>query len=429
MKICVMGLGYIGLPTAVMFASYGNNVIGVDVKPEIIEMLNNGKLHIEEPGLEDLLKESVKKKKFKAISEPDKADVFMITVPTPNLDDLYMSCDLTYVLDACRAIIPHLRSGNTVIIESTIAPRSMDDYIGPLFQAAGYKIGEDIFLAHCPERVLPGQILTELVYNNRIVGGLTSNCTEAAAKVYAQFVKGEIIKTEAKTAEMSKCMENTFRDVNIALANELTKVCYDLKINVLDVIDMANKHPRVNIHSPGPGVGGHCLAVDPYFISAKSPDNSKIIQLARETNSGMPTFVVDVVKKLLESIENPKIAILGMAYKGNVDDMRESPALKVAQILEQWECEIAIHDPHIRLESFLSFEDAITGADLILVLTDHNEFKELDEFVIVNRMRTPQIFDTKNIIRLKESVGIEVYNFGNINDRNITRRYEHISSS
>lgn len=415
MKICVVGLGYIGLPTAAMFSNNGCEVVGVDVKPDVVEVLNSGSIHIEEPGLADLIKVAVINKSFRASITPEQADVFIIAVPTPNIEgDLYMSCDLTYVLDACRSIIPYLENGNTVIVESTIAPRSTDDYIKPLFEEQGFTIGKDIYLAHCPERVLPGQILNEIIHNNRIIGGITKNCTDVAANVYAIFVKGEIIKTEAKTAEMSKCMENTYRDVNIALANELAKVCYDLDINVLDVIRKANMHPRVNIHSPGPGVGGHCLAVDPYFIYAKSPDYAKIIKLARDTNNSMPQFVADLTKKLLGDIRNPKIAAFGVTYKGNVDDMRESPALEVIDRLKLEGYRLAIHDPHVNHQEFVSYDEAVRDADLILILTDHNEFKHLNHRKIAQSMQTPMLLDTKNVVKPQPGSGLEVINFGNV---------------
>lgn len=259
MKITTIGLGYIGLPTSIMFAKHGVNVVGVDIKKEVIDSLNAGKIHIEEPGLQDALNEVIEKGTFKASLTPERSDAFIISVPTPNNDDAYKSCDLNYVLSGVRNVLPFVERGNVIIVESTIAPRSMDDFVKPLVEEAGYTVGKDIFLVHCPERVLPGQILHELIYNNRIVGGITPECTEAGAMVYSTFVKGDIIKTNAKTAEMSKLMENTFRDVNIALANELTKVCNELEINALDVIDMANKHPRVNLHTPGPGVGAIVL--------------------------------------------------------------------------------------------------------------------------------------------------------------------------
>ena len=246
-----------------------------------------------------------------------------------------------------------VKKGTTIIVESTIAPRSMEDFVAPLVEKEGFKVGEDVYLVHCPERVLPGQIFYELEHNNRVVGGITEACTNAGAKVYETFVKGEIIRTNASTAEMSKLMENTFRDVNIALANELAKVCNSLDINVLDVITMANKHPRVNIHQPGPGVGGHCLAVDPYFIVAKSPDLAKIINLSRETNVAMPEYIVECVKELTNTIQSPKIAVFGLAYKGNVDDLRESPSIEIAELLmKENNIEVVCHDPHVKSGQF-----------------------------------------------------------------------------
>ena len=313
---------------------HGVDVVGVDMVPEIVDTLNSGHIHIEEPGLAEMLSEVVAKGKFRASLTPEEADVFLIAVPTPNNDDEYKSCDLTYVLNATKQVLPFVKKGTTIIVESTIAPRSMEDFVAPLpVEKEGFKVGEDVYLVHCPERVLPGQIFYELEHNNRVVGGITEACTNAGAKVYETFVKGEIIRTNASTAEMSKLMENTFRDVNIALANELAKVCNSLDINVLDVITMANKHPRVNIHQPGPGVGGHCLAVDPYFIVAKSPDLAKIINLSRETNVAMPEYIVECVKELTNTIQSPKIAVFGLAYKGNVDDLRESPSIEIAELL------------------------------------------------------------------------------------------------
>ena len=413
MKICVIGLGYIGLPTAAMFASHNCDVVGVDVIPSVVNTLNEGKIHIEEPGLADVIKENVANGNFKASLTPEKSDAFIISVPTPNLHDEFLSCDLTYVLQAAESIIPYLEKGNTVIVESTISPKSTDDFIKPIFEKAGFIIGKDLYLAHCPERVLPGQILYELKHNNRIVGGITKECTEHAAAVYSIFVEGEIIKTEAKTAELSKCMENTFRDVNIALANELAKICYRLDINCLDVIKMANKHPRVNIHQPGPGVGGHCLAIDPYFIYAKAPEEAKIIKLSRDTNCSMPQWVAEKTQMLLKGIENPKIAAFGVTYKGNVDDMRESPAVKIIQLLKEKGLNVEIYDPHVNNDELVDFETAIKGADIILILTDHNEYKNMDFKVIESLMRTPVIFDTRNIIK-NNYKGVTVINYGNL---------------
>lgn len=414
MKICTVGLGYIGLPTSIMFAKYGVDVVGVDVNESVIESLNNGKIHIEEPGLQEALEEVIASGKFRASASPESADAFIISVPTPNNDDEYKSCDLNYVLSAVRNTIPFLKKGDVLIVESTIAPRSMDDHVMPIVEEAGLTVGEDIYLVHCPERVLPGQIMHELIHNNRIVGGVTPACTEAGAKVYSTFVQGEIIKTNAKTAEMSKLMENTFRDVNIALANELTKICTELDINTLDVIEMANKHPRVNLHTPGPGVGGHCLAVDPYFIVAKAPEQAQLINLARSINTSMPHFVVDNVNNLMEQAEGKVVTIFGLTYKGNVDDIRESPAMEIKEILEfQGRYEIRSFDPHVEKDFVINnMEEAVADSDLVLILSDHNEFKEL-EYSQLQGMRTKQILDTKNVVTTHPA-DFNYVNFGNL---------------
>jgi UDP-N-acetyl-D-mannosaminuronic acid dehydrogenase len=413
-KICTVGLGYIGLPTSIMFANYGVDVVGVDVKEEAVDMLNNGQIHIEEPGLQEALEKVIENGKFKASLTPEKADTFIIAVPTPLNDDEHQSCDLTHVIQATNNIIPHLEKGNVVIIESTIAPRTMDDHIKPLLEEAGFTIGEDVYLVHCPERVLPGQIMQELIHNNRIVGGVTPICTEKGVEVYETFVQGEIIKTDARTAEMSKLMENTFRDVNIALANELTKVCNELDINALEVIKMANKHPRVNLHTPGPGVGGHCLAVDPYFIIAKAPEQSKVISLARQINNSMPDYVIEAAEKLLAKHGGKKITVFGLTYKGNVDDIRESPAMEIYEKLNnRSEFEVVAYDPHVKL-SFVEkdLEKALTNSDLVLILSDHNEFKDLTS-AYFNKMNVAQVLDTKNVVK-EYSDDIQYINFGNL---------------
>ena len=409
MKVCIIGQGYIGLPTAALFARNHCEVVGVDVNEEMIENLNNGIIHIEEPGISDIIKQALKNKVYKASLTPEKSDAFIITVPTPYISENY-SCDLSYVISACESIIPFLEKGNVVIVESTIAPMSTDDVVKPIFEKEGFTIGKDLYLAHCPERVLPGKIIEELIHNDRIIGGITPQCSQKASEVYGQFVEGELMLTEAKTAELSKCMENTFRDVNIALANELAKICAEIGVNALDVIKMANKHPRVNLHSPGPGVGGHCLAIDPYFIYAKAPETAKLIKLARDTNNSMPEFVCENVRKI---IKKGKIAILGVSYKGNTGDDRESPAYEIIGILTK-DYEIAIHDPHIDNPTFVSFKDAVSDADLILILCDHNEFKNLDYTLI---HEDTIIFDTKNII-YKVPDKIKLYNYGNLYELN-----------
>ena len=412
MKVCIIGQGYIGLPTAALFSRSHCEVVGVDVNEKIIENLNKGIIHIEEPGISNIIKKAIEKNVYVASLTPQKADAFIITVPTPYIVENY-SCDLSYVITACQSILPYLEKGNTVIIESTIAPLSTDETIKPIFENAGFTIGKDLYLAHCPERVLPGKIIEELIHNDRIIGGITPECAKKASEVYGKFVEGDLMLTEAKTAELSKCMENTFRDVNIALANELAKICAEIGVNALDVIKMANKHPRVNLHSPGPGVGGHCLAIDPYFIYAKAPKQAKIIKLARDTNNSMPEFVCNNVRKI---IKKGKIAILGVSYKGNTGDDRESPAYEIISKLSN-DYKIAIHDPHIDNPNFVSFSEAVKDASLILVLCDHDEFKHLNWDLISKNMTNKIIFDTKNIMKEVPSE-IKLYNYGNLSELN-----------
>lgn len=414
MKLTVMGLGYIGLPTAIVFANHGVEVRGVDINPNIVEKLNNGEIHIEEPGLQEAYENALQSNCFKAETTPDSADVFIISVPTPNKNDEYNSCDSKFLMQALENIITYVKTGNTIIIESTLAPRTMEDEVQPFFENNGFNIGEDLYLVHCPERVLPGKILEELIYNNRIIGGITEKCTQAGKKVYGTFVKGEMIETNAKTAEMSKLVENTFRDFNIALANELTKVCNDLKINIIDVIDMANKHPRVNVHQPGPGVGGHCLAVDPYFIIAKSPSESKLIQKARETNKSMPQYIVGTVKKILKRVKGNKVAVFGLTYKGDVDDIRESPAYDIYEMLRQDKAiDVVVHDSHVKLDFVHdNIENVVEDASLVLILSDHSEYKLLNESQFSN-MKDRIIFDTKNVVETHLNE-IEYINLGNL---------------
>lgn len=413
-KLTTVGLGYIGLPTSIMFAKHGVDVLGVDVNIEAVESLNRGQIHIEEPGLQEAFEEVIESGNFKASLTPREADAFIIAVPTPNNDDQYESCDISIVMKATESIVPYLKKGNTVIVESTIAPRTIDDHVKPYIESQGYIIGEDLYLVHCPERVLPGKILEELVYNNRIIGGVTPACIEAGKRVYSTFVKGEMIETNARTAEMSKLMENTYRDLNIALANELAKISDHLNINVLDVIEMANKHPRVNIHLPGPGVGGHCLAVDPYFIIAKDPENSPLIQTGRRINRSMPMFVVDKVKHILSELNAEKVTVFGLTYKGDVDDIRESPAFDIYELLrERLHINVVAYDPHVKLDFVeKDMEKAVEGASLVLVLSDHSEFKTLRDQHFKN-MKHRIIFDTKNVIpdAFEE---VDYYNYGNL---------------
>ena len=415
MKLTTIGLGYIGLPTSIMFAKHGVDVVGVDIKQEAVDKLNKGQIHIEEPGLQEALEEVLASGKFKASTIPEQADTYIIAVPTPNNNDEHKSCDISIVMSGVESIIPLLKRGDTVIVESTIAPRTMDDHVKPYLESKGFIIGEDIYLVHCPERVLPGQIMHELVYNNRIIGGITPACVEAGKRVYGTFVKGEMIETQAKTAEMSKLMENTYRDVNIALANELAKICNDLEINVNDVIEMANKHPRVNLHTPGPGVGGHCLAVDPYFIIAEAPEHALLIKLARDINVSMPEYVVHHTKEILSKLGGNKVTVFGLTYKGDVDDIRESPAFDIYEMLTASQYEVVAYDPHVKQE-FVE-EDmgtAVKDSDLVLILSDHSEFKQLTDGDF-DGMRHRYILDSKNVVKTKDAFKeVKYYNFGNL---------------
>ncbi|SIS41423.1 nucleotide sugar dehydrogenase [Salimicrobium flavidum] len=402
-NICVIGLGYIGLPTSGIFAQAGANVHGVDIDENVVDTLNKGNIHIEEPGLAEVIKESVASGHLTAGTTPKQADVFIIAVPTPVYDD--QTANVTYVEKATRNILPYIKKGDTIIVESTIPPRTIYDNVAPILTNEGWDLdNNDLYLSHCPERVIPGKIMTELKENTRIVGGYTEEAATKAADVYRRVVSGDIFETTALTAEMSKLMENTYRDVNIALANELAKVSAKLNVNAHDVIHLANMHPRVNIHQPGPGVGGHCIAVDPYFIIEKAKDISPLMQTAREINNSMPDFVVSQVDKLTKNISNPKVAVLGLTYKGNVDDVRESPAIDIVFKLTNNKkyYDVACHDPHVKEQQvplrLSSLEEALEQADVALVLADHNEYKEMDTSVFAKHMNTPVVLDTRNCL-------------------------------
>lgn len=411
MKLSVIGLGYIGLPTALLFASKGIDVTGIDVNKSVVEKLNNKELHIEENGLQELLVQTIDSKNFKAATEIEHSDYYIVAVPTPHLED--NSCDVSYLKDAVMKLKNVIKKGDTIIVESTIGPRTMEDIVQPMIESFGFTVGEDIYLAHCPERVLPGKIIHEMIHNNRIIGGITEACTQKTIELYKQLVQGKLLETKASTAEMSKLMENTYRDVNIALANELVKISDNLNINALDVIKLANEHPRVNIHLPGPGVGGHCLAVDPYFIVASDPENSEIIANARRINNSMPKYVIEKVNSIMESIQGKKLTVLGLTYKGNIDDIRESPALDIYHELKlKSKYEVVAQDSHVQLDWVENdITKALENSDLALVLTDHNEYKELANYVN-GTMKQNIVFDTKNIVENTEE--IKYYNFNNI---------------
>lgn len=410
-RVCVLGLGYIGLPTSVIFADNGWEVTGVDINESVVEQLNNGQVHIEEKGLPDLLTKVVENKSFIAQYIPQKSDVFIITVPTPLNPD--GSANLNYVKDAVESIIPVLEKDNIIIIESTIPPRTTRDVVAPILGNAGFDPENDVYLAHCPERVLPGKILYELVENNRIVGGINSLSANKAADVYRTFVNGKIMETSTESAEMSKLMENTYRDVNIALANELTKISNTLGIDTLEVIELANEHPRVNIHQPGPGVGGHCIAIDPYFVMEKDRKNSTLMHTARAINESMPDFVINQVTKLVS--KGSKISVLGVAYKGNVDDVRNSPSIDIIEKLINEGYEVNVYDPFVK-QNQVNFKldtikDTVDSTDLVLILTDHECFKELDWSKFNYGVNNINVLDTKNVLE-KIPSNINYYNFG-----------------
>lgn len=406
-KICVMGLGYIGLPVSIMFADNGCEVIGVDINEKVINALEKGEVIIEEPGLDEKVRKVVNSGNLKARFEPEEADAFIIAVPTPITED--KKANMSHVISATEKIVPYLKKGNIVVLESTSPIGTIDELIVPILEKSGLKIGEELFVGHTPERVMPGKILWELSNNNRIVGGINKVSAEKIRDLYKIFVKADIYITSATTAEMCKTMENTYRDVNIALANELAKICESNGINAWEVIELCNKHPRVNIHQPGPGVGGHCLAVDPWFIIERNPELSNIIRLSRETNDSMPKHILYRIDEILKDLKGiKKVTILGITYKPNIDDTRESPILKLIDLIdERLDYEVSVYDPYVTNHKY--HEDNIIKAaknsDLIVLAVNHNEFKELPLAKMSKVMRNKIIFDTRNFIDRKKVEG------------------------
>ncbi len=400
-RICVVGLGYIGLPSAAVFADNGVDVLGVDVNKHAVDSINQGKPHIVEPELDVLLRKVVSNGKLKASLVPAEAEAFILAVPTPFKNG--HQPDLAYVEAAAKSIAPVLKRGDLVILEST-SPVGATEQLSAWLAAERsdltfpHDAGElsDIRVAHCPERVLPGQILREVVENDRIIGGITRKCAQMAMALYKIFVSGEVHLSNARTAEMAKLTENAFRDVNIAFANELSIICESLDINVWQLIRLANLHPRVNILSPGPGVGGHCIAVDPWFIVAADPVNSKLIATARAVNDGKPHFVVEKVKAKAKRIKNPVIACLGLSYKPDVDDLRESPAVEIVEALAKAKVgKLLVVEPHVEVLpkslakaglKLWDFDQAVKEADILLLLVAHKSFNDLDRNKINDRI-------------------------------------------
>ena len=417
-RICVLGLGYIGLPTALLFANNGAEVIGVDINKNIIETLKKGKLHFEEKGLSELLNNAQKKKSFIASTEVVPADVFIICAPTP-LDKEYYVADLDYVTLGCNMVVPYLKKNNLVVIESTISPGSSENLFKKNLEKSGLIAGKDFHLVHCPERAIPGNTIQEMINNHRIVGGLTQEAAEKAKILYNKFVPlDKIHTTDIRTAEIVKLMENTFRDVNIALANEFAMLCEELEINVWKAIELANYHPRVNILKPGPGVGGHCIAIDAWFL-AETSSNAQLIQKARSINDFMPNFTLKLTKQLLgDTIEFPTITVLGVAYKGNVDDTRESPALKYIHLAKKESMIIKIHDPlckQFKGGELLPLKEAVKDSDCLVLITDHSNFKNIDPKEIGKLMRNKNLLDTRNVLDHSqwEKAGFKIKVLGN----------------
>jgi len=425
-KICVLGLGYIGLPTASTFATHGIHVVGVDVNQHVIETLNNGDLHIHEPGLRTLVQAAFGSRNLIIKSSPESCDAFIISVPTPFHDD--KRADMSFVVNAAEAVMPHLKTGNLVVLESTSPPRTTLDILAPILERSGLKAGVDFYLAYSPERVLPGQILRELIENARVIGGFDLASSQAGRDLYKIFVRGEILLTDATTAEMVKLMENTYRDVNIAIANEFSRLADRFGVNIWQAIQIANLHPRVDILSPGAGVGGHCISVDPWFLVESAPDITQLIRTARQVNDSQPEFVVKLVLRALgcdsiKELSGRRITVLGLTYKPNVDDLRESPAIEVTTQLSKAGAQVTAFDPYQPLVKINGVEiqpdldSAIRNAELLLLLVAHDIFKELQPEEILELTKARVIVDIVNAWHLQDyaDAGFNVYRLGAFN--------------
>lgn len=414
--ISVIGLGYIGLPTAAVFASKVKKVVGVDINARAVETINRGAIHIVEPDLDQVVHAAVTRGDLRATTQPEAADAFLIAVPTPFKDE--HQPDLRFVKAAAESIAPVLKKGDLVILESTSpvgSTEQMADWLAaarPDLRFPQHGDTPDIFVAYCPERVLPGQVMVELINNDRVIGGMTPACSARASELYRLFLKGECVETNARTAEMCKLTENSFRDVNIAFANELSLICADQGINVWELIALANRHPRVNILQPGPGVGGHCIAVDPWFIVAQNPELARLIRTAREVNDAKPQWVLDQVKTALadcltqtgKRASDITIACFGLAFKPNIDDLRESPAVGVAQKIAEWHSGTTwVVEPHIEQLAdaladkavLVSAGQALEQADILVMLVDHRAFRAIDGASVQQNW----IVDTKGVWR------------------------------
>jgi UDP-N-acetyl-D-mannosaminuronic acid dehydrogenase len=392
-KIVVVGTGYVGLPLAIMLARSGYEVIGVDIEENVVNSINQGVLHLAEDDIRHIFQEPEVRKKFRAQSIPCEADVFVISVPTP-LDERKRVADLSQVTSGLESILPFLRRGNLVIIESTVPPLTCRETVAPILEKTGLKVSEDVFLCHCPERILPGDVFTEIVHNDRIIGGVNDQAAQMAKEIYASFAKGNLYVTDDVTAELVKLMENTYRDVNIALANECASVAEELGVSIMEAIDLANKHPRVDILKPGIGTGGHCIPVDPWFMKQVAPVNSRLIHTARLINDEVPYKIAAKIRHAVREIPNPRIIALGVTYKPDTYDTRNSPALKIIDLLREDGYQVEAYDPLAEAYQYRPIRELAEGADCLVVLVEHQIIKsELsqEETEIKKVMRHPLI--------------------------------------
>ncbi len=407
-SLCVLGLGYIGLPTASTFATHGLRVLGVDVNAAIVRTLRNGEVHIQESGLREAYRSALASGNLTISDKPAEADAFLIAVPTPfhdgqsgeSMGHPYRLADLRAVLSATESILPVLRRGNLVVLESTSPPRTTIDQVAPILRRSGMEPGRDFHLAYSPERVLPGQILRELKENARVVGGVTPESAQAAADLYSVFVTGEIVQTDSTTAELVKLMENTYRDVNIAIANEFSRLADRFGVDVWEAISLANRHPRVSILRPGPGVGGHCISVDPWFLVEAAPELATLIHAARRVNDAQPHYVVGLAKRALSGLRGRKIAALGLAYKADVDDLRESPAVEVVHLLGQEGAVVTAWEPFSPqadlpgIQMAESLDAALGDAEAVLLLVAHSQFLSISPEELGRRTKSRILIDT-----------------------------------
>jgi len=396
-KLTVVGLGFIGLPTSSLFATSGFQVAGVDADAKVIRQIENNS-HIEqEPGLKTLVGAALKSGNLNLQTQPQKSDAFIIAVPTPLKED---SPDLTHVEEAAASIAPCLDIGDLVILESTCPPGTTENLVAPILESSGLEAGRDFFLAHCPERVLPGKLLTEMVESGRVIGGINRQSAKKAKNLYKEIVEGPISLTTATNAEFVKIIENTYRDVNIAFANELSRMSEDLKIDIHETIDLANKHPRVNIHKPGPGVGGHCIPVDSKFLKEYYDDANSVIESSRRINSNQPEYTIHKIEKALSSSDGGRITLLGASYKGNVEDTRNSPTINIMELLKKAGYEVSIYDPLAKDFPFelSNFENAFSDTNCIVLLTDHEIFTEIDIKQVGELVSDKIIIDTRNFL-------------------------------